>query len=105
MAVKVFTSVVAVAVACAAVIGIAVGGLRSVEEKSKVVYEHGVTPIQLLASLYHPDGPNDVSPSGFPAHEPVAGLDHTEAQVWTMDGLAVTAAQTLAYLGNDWRMI
>ncbi|MEU4690231.1 methyl-accepting chemotaxis protein [Actinoplanes sp. NPDC023714] len=52
MAVKVFTSVVAVAVACAAVIGIAVGGLRSVEQKSKVVYDHGVTPIQLLASLH-----------------------------------------------------
>ncbi|WP_433825495.1 methyl-accepting chemotaxis protein [Actinoplanes sp. CA-015351] len=52
MAVKVLTSVVAVAIACAAVIGIAVGGLRTVETKSKVVYEHGVTPIQLLASLH-----------------------------------------------------
>jgi hypothetical protein len=30
--------------------------------------------IQLLASLYHGDGPNDVSPSGFHAHEPPPGL-------------------------------
>jgi L-alanine-DL-glutamate epimerase-like enolase superfamily enzyme len=30
--------------------------------------------IQLLASLYHPDGPNDVSPSGFHVHEPPPGL-------------------------------
>jgi L-alanine-DL-glutamate epimerase-like enolase superfamily enzyme len=30
--------------------------------------------IQLLASLYHPDGPNDVSPSGFHVADPPAGL-------------------------------
>ena len=30
--------------------------------------------IQLLASLYHPDGPNDVSPAGFHASDPPAGL-------------------------------
>jgi L-alanine-DL-glutamate epimerase-like enolase superfamily enzyme len=30
--------------------------------------------IQYLASLYHPDGPNDVSPAGFHAHEPPPGL-------------------------------
>jgi len=30
--------------------------------------------IQLLASLYHPDGPNDVSPSGFHVDAPPAGL-------------------------------
>jgi L-alanine-DL-glutamate epimerase-like enolase superfamily enzyme len=30
--------------------------------------------IQLLASLYHPDGPNDVSPSGFHAPDPPPGL-------------------------------
>ena len=30
--------------------------------------------IQLLASLYHPDGPNDVSPSGFHVADPPPGL-------------------------------
>ena len=30
--------------------------------------------IQLLASLYHPDGPNDVSPAGFHVPDPPAGL-------------------------------
>ncbi len=30
--------------------------------------------IQLLASLYHPDGPNDVSPAGFHVADPPAGL-------------------------------
>ena len=30
--------------------------------------------IQLLASLFHPDAPNDVAPSGYNAAEPVAGL-------------------------------
>jgi hypothetical protein len=30
--------------------------------------------IQYLASLYHPDGPNDVSPTGFHVHEPPPGL-------------------------------
>ncbi len=30
--------------------------------------------IQLLASIYHPDGPNDVSPSGFHAADPPPGL-------------------------------
>jgi L-alanine-DL-glutamate epimerase-like enolase superfamily enzyme len=30
--------------------------------------------IQLLASLYHPDTPNDVSPSGFHVTDPPAGL-------------------------------
>ena len=34
----------------------------------------GRTQIQLLASLFHPDAPNDVAPSGFNAREPVAGL-------------------------------
>jgi hypothetical protein len=31
--------------------------------------------IQLLASLYHPDGPNDTSPAGYNAPEPVVGLE------------------------------
>jgi hypothetical protein len=30
--------------------------------------------IQLLASLFHPDGPNDVAPSGYNADAPAAGL-------------------------------
>jgi L-alanine-DL-glutamate epimerase-like enolase superfamily enzyme len=30
--------------------------------------------IQLLASLYHPDGPNDTSPAGFHAADPPPGL-------------------------------
>ena len=30
--------------------------------------------IQLLASLYHPDTPNDVSPSGFHVADPPPGL-------------------------------
>lgn len=30
--------------------------------------------IQLLASLFHPDAPNDVAPAGYNATEPVAGL-------------------------------
>ena len=34
----------------------------------------GRDQIQLLASLFHPDAPNDVAPAGFNASEPVAGL-------------------------------
>jgi O-succinylbenzoate synthase len=34
----------------------------------------GRAQIQLLASLFHPDAPNDVAPSGYNATEPVAGL-------------------------------
>ena len=34
----------------------------------------GRAQIQLLASLFHADAPNDVAPSGFNAAEPVAGL-------------------------------
>ena len=30
--------------------------------------------IQLLASLFHPDGPNDIAPPGFNALDPAAGL-------------------------------
>jgi hypothetical protein len=39
-------------------------------------YELGVgrAQIQLLASLFHPDAPNDVAPSGYNASEPRAGL-------------------------------
>jgi hypothetical protein len=31
--------------------------------------------IQLLASLFSPDGPNDTAPSGFNATDPGAGLE------------------------------
>ncbi len=34
----------------------------------------GRDQIQLLAALFHPDGPNDVAPSGFNDAEPAAGL-------------------------------
>ena len=34
----------------------------------------GRRQIQLLAALFHPDGPNDVAPSAFNAPEPPAGL-------------------------------
>jgi len=34
----------------------------------------GRNQIQLLASLFHPDAPNDVAPAGFNAASPVAGL-------------------------------
>ncbi len=34
----------------------------------------GRDQIQLLASLFHPDGPNDVAPAGYNVREPVAGL-------------------------------
>ena len=30
--------------------------------------------IQLLASIFHPDGPNDVAPSGYNPEEPAADL-------------------------------
>jgi hypothetical protein len=38
--------------------------------------ENGVArgQIQLLAAIFHPDGPNDVAPSGFNAEEPSADL-------------------------------
>jgi hypothetical protein len=36
--------------------------------------------IQLLASLYHPDTPNDVSPAGFHAAEPPPGLPESPLQ-------------------------
>lgn len=34
----------------------------------------GREQIQLLGSLFHPDGPNDVAPSGFNAGTPAADL-------------------------------
>jgi hypothetical protein len=34
----------------------------------------GREQIQLLASLFHPDAPNDVAPAGYNTPEPVTGL-------------------------------
>jgi hypothetical protein len=34
----------------------------------------GRTQIQLLASLFHPDAPNDVAPADYNVKEPLAGL-------------------------------
>jgi hypothetical protein len=40
-------------------------------------YELGVGrgQIQLLASVFHPDAPNDVAPGGYNAQEPRPGLE------------------------------
>jgi hypothetical protein len=38
-------------------------------------------------------------------HAPIAGTDVTEVKVWTMNGLAVTSAGTLAFVPNDWQTI
>ena len=65
-----------------------VGDLRSlfdvyaaVEERGLITYGGGMGEldvgrgqIQLLASCYHPEGPNDVAPGGYNADTPAAGL-------------------------------
>jgi L-alanine-DL-glutamate epimerase-like enolase superfamily enzyme len=65
-----------------------VGNLRSLldvyaatEERGLVTYGGGMGElsvgrgqIQLLASLFHPDGPNDTAPSGYNSDAPDAGL-------------------------------
>jgi len=65
-----------------------VGDLRSLLEVYSVVAERGMIvygggmgelgvgrdQIQLLASLFHPDGPNDTAPSGYNADTPDASL-------------------------------
>ncbi len=65
-----------------------VGDLRSLLEVYSVVAERGMIvygggmgelgvgrdQIQLLASLFHPDGPNDTAPSGYNADTPAASL-------------------------------
>jgi hypothetical protein len=38
-------------------------------------------------------------------HAPTAGVDNTEMQVWTMNGLTVTRVGTLAYVPNDWQTV
>lgn len=64
------------------------GGLRSVLAAYEYCAAHGIEmygggqfelgpgrgQIQYLASLFHPDGPNDVAPGGYNAPEPAAGL-------------------------------
>jgi hypothetical protein len=65
-----------------------VGDLRSLfdvyaacQERGLITYGGGMGEldvgrgqIQLLASLFHPDGPNDVAPSGYNAESPAADL-------------------------------
>jgi hypothetical protein len=46
----------------------------------------GRAQIQLLASLFHPDGPNDVAPSGYNASEPVAGLPVSPLELTSQTG-------------------
>jgi hypothetical protein len=41
----------------------------------------GRRQIQVLASLFHPDAPNDVAPSGYNAREPVAGLPQSPLEL------------------------
>jgi hypothetical protein len=42
--------------------------------------------IQLLASLFHPDAPNDVAPAGYNASEPVAGLPVSPLELTSQPG-------------------
>ena len=46
----------------------------------------GRAQIQLLASLFHPDAPNDVAPDGFNVTEPVSGLPGAPLQVGSSVG-------------------
>ena len=41
----------------------------------------GRAQIQLLASLFHPDAPNDVAPDGFNVSEPVSGLPEAPLRI------------------------
>src|SRR3954463_14423387 len=49
----------------------------------------GRAQIQLLASLFHPDGPNDVAPGGFNATVPVEGLPASPLVLEPGPGLAL----------------
>lgn len=49
----------------------------------------GRAQIQLLASLFHPDAPNDVAPDGFNVTEPVAGLPESPLSVEPGVGFAL----------------
>jgi hypothetical protein len=46
----------------------------------------GRSQIQLLASLFHADAPNDVAPSGYNATEPVAGLPASPLELTAQAG-------------------
>jgi hypothetical protein len=46
----------------------------------------GRAQIQLLASLFHPDAPNDVAPSGYNATEPLAGLPVSPLELTSLPG-------------------
>jgi hypothetical protein len=46
----------------------------------------GRAQIQLLASLFHPDAPNDVAPSGYNATEPVDGLPSSPLELTSQPG-------------------
>ena len=52
--------------------------------------------IQLLASLFHPDTPNDTSPSGFHAADPPPRPAHQPAAARRGDGLSVGLILMLA---------
>ena len=112
LGVKMFCSVAAFAIACAAVIGISVGGLRLVETRSNAVYQHGVTPIQHLASLHQNVLRTRMltlnfymSNAAFRAKitTQLEGLDADVASVWE-DYLPLTADRTTAdALWTDYR--
>jgi hypothetical protein len=46
----------------------------------------GRAQIQLLASLFHPDAPNDVAPAGYNATEPVTGLPVSPLELTSQAG-------------------
>jgi hypothetical protein len=46
----------------------------------------GRAQIQRLASLFHPDAPNDVAPSSYNATEPVAGLPTSPLELTSQEG-------------------
>lgn len=50
----------------------------------------GRAQIQLLASLFHPDAPNDVAPGGFNAVTPVSGLPESPLELDPAPGFRVT---------------
>ena len=50
----------------------------------------GREQIQLLASLFHPNGPNDVAPGGFNATEPVAGLPASPLRIAPAPGFRLS---------------
>jgi hypothetical protein len=50
----------------------------------------GRDQIQLLASLFHPDAPNDVAPDGFNVTEPVAGLPESPLAIEPAPGFGLS---------------